>query len=205
MTAIDDTYQRLSARYAAGTVPWDQPEPPPEVMALAAELAPGRALDVGCGYGRSAIYLATRGWEVDAVDFVDQAVAEARRRALAAGVAHRVHVHRATVPQLDFLPGGYDLVLDVGCGHGLGVDDLPAYRDALARLMPPGALLAWFSRVRSPEDAEPPASGPRGLPEAEVRQVFEAAFTLERVTHGQSGGSDGPTWPSAWHWFRRTT
>src|SRR5438045_64472 len=43
-------------------------------------LAPGRALDLGCGSGRNAIWLAGRGWSVTAVDFSDEALALARRR-----------------------------------------------------------------------------------------------------------------------------
>jgi SAM-dependent methyltransferase len=49
---------------------------------LAAEvgtLAPGRALDLACGAGRSAIWLAERGWTVTAVDFSDEALAMARQ------------------------------------------------------------------------------------------------------------------------------
>jgi trans-aconitate methyltransferase len=48
---------------------------------LAAELgalAPGRALDLGCGAGRSSIWLAERGWQVTGVDFSDAALELAR-------------------------------------------------------------------------------------------------------------------------------
>ena len=41
---------------------------------------PGRALDVGCGSGRDAVYLGKRGWRVTAVDSVDKALASAQRR-----------------------------------------------------------------------------------------------------------------------------
>ena len=42
---------------------------------------PGRALDIGCGSGRDAVYLAERGWRVTAVDSVDKALASAQQRA----------------------------------------------------------------------------------------------------------------------------
>jgi ubiquinone/menaquinone biosynthesis C-methylase UbiE len=48
--------------------------------------APGRALDVGCGSGRDAVYLAKRDWRVTAVDSVDKALASAKQRAAEAGV-----------------------------------------------------------------------------------------------------------------------
>lgn len=84
---IQESLARFTERYTNGQVPWDDSLPPPEVQALVATLPPGRALDLGCGYGRTAIYLAQHGWQVDAIDFVPQAIAEAEKRAMAAGVA----------------------------------------------------------------------------------------------------------------------
>jgi len=45
-----------------------------------ADLEPGRALDLGCGAGRTAIWLAERGWQVTGVDFSDVALAQAREK-----------------------------------------------------------------------------------------------------------------------------
>ena len=71
-------HQRTLARYRSGQTSWDHPEPPPEVMAFAATLSAGRALDLGCGSGRASIYLARRGWQVDGVDFIPDAIELAR-------------------------------------------------------------------------------------------------------------------------------
>jgi SAM-dependent methyltransferase len=49
-------------------------------------LRPGRALDVACGLGRNAIWLAERGWHVTGVDYSEVALAEAHRRAAARGL-----------------------------------------------------------------------------------------------------------------------
>lgn len=51
-----------------------------------AELTPGRALDIGCGEGADAIWLAERGWRVDGLDISPTAVARAEAAAQAAGV-----------------------------------------------------------------------------------------------------------------------
>ncbi len=51
------------------------------LVAEVAGLRPGRALDLACGEGRNAIWLAERGWHVTAVDFSDVAIAKAQRRA----------------------------------------------------------------------------------------------------------------------------
>jgi hypothetical protein len=61
----------------------------------------GRALDVGCGSGRDAVYLAKRGWTVTAVDSVDKALATARRRAAEEGV--EVQWVKGHVAALDWL------------------------------------------------------------------------------------------------------
>lgn len=54
-------------KYARRTAPWDE-EPNPFLPEDLAGLAPGAALDVGCGEGSDAVWLAKRGWKVTAVD-----------------------------------------------------------------------------------------------------------------------------------------
>jgi SAM-dependent methyltransferase len=56
------------------------------LVAEASELAPGRALDLACGEGRNAVWLAERGWSVLGVDFSEVAIARARERAARDGV-----------------------------------------------------------------------------------------------------------------------
>lgn len=79
---MDDRFLGLQQRYQRGDLPWDEPLPPPEIIALAERLPPGRALDLGSGTGRASIYLARCGWTVDGIDFVPEAVAlaDARQR-----------------------------------------------------------------------------------------------------------------------------
>jgi 2-polyprenyl-3-methyl-5-hydroxy-6-metoxy-1,4-benzoquinol methylase len=72
-------------------------------------LAPGRALDLACGSGRNAVWLAERGWRVTAVDFSDVALAEARRSACERGV--EVEWVEADVRDYEPSPGTFDLVL----------------------------------------------------------------------------------------------
>ena len=55
-------------------------------MAEAAGLTPGRALDVACGEGRNAVWLAEQGWQATGVDFSDVALDKARGLAEARGV-----------------------------------------------------------------------------------------------------------------------
>jgi thioredoxin reductase/2-polyprenyl-3-methyl-5-hydroxy-6-metoxy-1,4-benzoquinol methylase len=86
--------------------------PNPPLVEHAADLAPGSALDVGCGEGADAIWLAERGWQVTAVDFSATALGRAAEHAAARGadVATRVTWRQADVTA--GLPGDgtYDLV-----------------------------------------------------------------------------------------------
>ncbi len=56
------------------------------LIKVASEMAPGKALDLGCGEGQNSIWLAQRGWIVNAVDMSSSAIDEARETAAAAGV-----------------------------------------------------------------------------------------------------------------------
>jgi SAM-dependent methyltransferase len=67
------------ARYAATELVWSA-EPNRFLVAEASDLEPGRALDLACGEGRNAIWLAERGWQATAVDFSAVAVEKGRAR-----------------------------------------------------------------------------------------------------------------------------
>src|SRR5688572_28590372 len=66
--------------------------PNAHLMAEAAHLAPGRALDAGCGHGSDTLWLAAHGWRVTALDFSPTALAHGRSMADAAGtdIASRI-------------------------------------------------------------------------------------------------------------------
>lgn len=134
--------------YRLGLVPWERRDVA-EVWRWMLERpdapVPGRALDIGCGSGRDAVYLARRGWQVTAVDFVEKALARARQRAVEEGV--QVQWIRADVGELGArgLEPGYNLLYDFGCIHGLPE---PARRGAaagLSKLAAPGAMLLIFA------------------------------------------------------------
>ncbi|RIL11074.1 class I SAM-dependent methyltransferase [bacterium] len=196
-------YDRFAERYASRDVPWDRAEPPPEVLATAPALPVGRALDLGCGFGRAALFLARLGWHVDAVDFVPAAIEEARARARAAGLADRIVFHVGDIADMAFLDGPYDLAIDVGTLHSLEEAELRGVAAGLARLLRPGAQFLLFAHLDMqgvPTGGDDPR---RWLDEAVLHAVFGADFQLERSERGTTQVGDNPPWPSAWFWFRR--
>lgn len=73
------------ARYAADPALWGE-QPNQFVRARVADADPGRAVDLGCGNGRNAVWLARRGWHVEAVDISAVGIEQARQRSERAGV-----------------------------------------------------------------------------------------------------------------------
>jgi cyclopropane fatty-acyl-phospholipid synthase-like methyltransferase len=199
---LQESLDRFTERYSDGQVPWDDALPPPEVQALVATLPPGRALDLGCGYGRTSIYLAQHGWQVDGIDFVPQAIAEAKKRAAAAAVADNIQFHTGSVADLDFLSGLYDLAIDIGCMHALSQPLQQAYRDGLLRLLRSGATYLLFARLEEPAaDSEEDAERFRGLAEDDVLTLF-TNFQLHNSEFGVTEGTDY-RWRSGWFWYSR--
>ncbi len=105
--------------YRFGTPPWVM-GPRPELVRLVADgtLTRGRALDLGCGTGDNAIYLAQHGFTVAALDYAPSAIAKARRKAAKAGVAVEFVVDDLT--GLRSVRGQFDLLVDYGTLDDLG-------------------------------------------------------------------------------------
>jgi SAM-dependent methyltransferase len=122
--------RELHEYYLAGRPPWDSGVPPPELVALVegpGALSPGRALELGCGTGTNATYLARHGWDVVAVDLVDIAVQQARQKAQAAGVTVRLLHGDATRLDEMATPGPFHLFFDLSCYCGIPSHRRDAY------------------------------------------------------------------------------
>lgn len=106
-------------------------------------ITPGRALDLGCGPGRNALFLASAGFAVDAVDLSPTAIAWAEERAAKAGAGIRFHCGDAFELTTAELPdSSYDLVYDSGCFHHLPPHRRVSYLGLLDRVLAPGGHLA---------------------------------------------------------------
>jgi SAM-dependent methyltransferase len=126
-------------RYAEAGQVWSG-EPNQALVREVEGLAPGTALDLGCGEGGDAVWLARRGWRVTADDVSAVALARGEAQAAAAGVGDRVtwqrHDLAATFPE-----GTYDLVTSHFL-HSPGLDREAVLRRAVDAVAPGGTLLA---------------------------------------------------------------
>ncbi|MEU6673684.1 class I SAM-dependent methyltransferase [Streptomyces sp. NPDC046925] len=155
---MDGLFAPEADRWTAGAGDWwdafyadrDRPVPffaakPDENLASYADrglLTPGRALDLGCGPGRNALYLASLGFEVDAVDISPAAVAWAEERAREAGADIRFRCGDAFALTEAGPSGPYDLIADSGCFHHLPPHRRVSYLALLERALAPGGHLA---------------------------------------------------------------
>jgi SAM-dependent methyltransferase len=98
-------------------------------------LRPGRVLELGCGNGRNAIYLAGQGCGVDAVDFSAGAIGWAREQAAAADVS--VSFQCCAIFDASVCDGCYDLVYDSGCFHHLPPHRRRDYVELVLRALKP--------------------------------------------------------------------
>lgn len=161
--------------YRLGFVPWDGHPLPTSLRNLIEgdrALSPGSALDIGCGTGDNATYLAEHGWQVTGVDFVQKAIDKARAKAAARNVD--VRFEQADVTRLceEGIGSNFDLIVDNACLHGMSDEDRHDYvREVTAAAAPGGRLLLV-------EFIPGGSFGVPGIEPSEVAARFEGPWTL---------------------------
>lgn len=163
-----DSFWDRSYRDGSYLEHWDPPRVPGELAGLVASaLVPSGAavLDVGCGAGPEAVWMAARGFAVIGVDSSREGLLRAEERAARAGV--EVDWRRGSVYDLPVGDVSIDLVLDRGCLHGIDREDRPDYAAEIDRVLRPGGLL--LLRGAAEDDDE---QGVVGIGAAEVDRLF---------------------------------
>lgn len=152
-----------NARYEAGEAPWDTGEPDEHLVEfLRGSAERGRALDVGCGTGTNALWLARQGFAVLGIDISSAAIK--RARAKAAGVAGATP-YDCRFETADFLRDAFsdhpfDFVFDRGCFHVFDKpEDRARFAERVASLLERGGR--WLSLMGSTEGPERDSGPPR--------------------------------------------
>jgi SAM-dependent methyltransferase len=150
------------------------------LLAEVADLTPGRALDVGCGEGADAIWLARGGWTVTAIDISDVALSRARQAAELAGAV--VEWVRGDALQASFPAGSFDLVsmqypaLPKAAGEA-------AVRKLLDTVRPGGLLVAVYHDLSEEhrEHLKSQGTDPADYVDADdLARLLGEEFTIER-------------------------
>ena len=185
------------AKAYADKAPWDISGPQPALVD-AADAVAGSVLDAGCGTGENALFFAGRGHKVTGVDFLDEPIARARKKAADRGATANFLVMDALA--LGELPEQFDSAIDCGLFHVFSDDDRRKYVAGLTSVVKAGGrlFLLCFS------DAEPGMAGPRRISEGALRTAFADGWNIESIrptqfqTIPEFADTFSPGGPKAW-------
>ena len=158
----------------AGQAPWDIGRPQQALLEVADRIT-GSVLDAGCGTGENALFIASRGHKVTGIDFLEEPIQRAKRKAAARGLSATFLVMDALA--LNDLPEVFDSVLDSGLFHVFSDEDRRRYVEGLASVLRLGGrlFLLCFS------DEEPGAQGPRRVSKTELDGAFAQGWVIESI------------------------
>ncbi len=162
--------------YRDGLPPWDIGRPQPAIVGLAERGAiGGRVLDIGCGSGENALYLASRGIEVMGVDAAPTAIERARAKAIERAIEVRFDVADALA--LGPSVGRFDVAIDCGLFHTFEDGERGRFERSLRGAMKTGGryLMLCFS------DREPGDWGPRRVTRPEIRATFAGRWRVDSI------------------------
>jgi cyclopropane fatty-acyl-phospholipid synthase-like methyltransferase len=164
------TFENFYARPA----PWDIGRPQGAFVAVADRVS-SPLLDAGCGTGEHALFFAARGHQVTAIDFVEEAIHRAQRKAKERSLSVEFLVKDAQT--LGDWDRRFATVIDSGLFHVFSDLDRQLYVRGLAQVLEPGGriFLMCFS------DAEPGTFGPRRVSREELCEAFDKGWEVESI------------------------
>jgi len=181
-----------------GTPPWDIGRPQATIVRLAeAGEITGSVLDVGCGTGENALYLAERGIQVVGVDAAPVAIERAEAKTRDRGIGVEFLVWDAL--RLAELGRTFDTAIDVGLFHSFQDEERPVYAKNLHAVLEPGGryvMLCWSERNEW-------GYGPRRVTKEEIRETFADAWTVDSIEDAAFETNE-PGW-SIHAWLARIT
>ncbi len=169
MSLFDSAYQ--------GTPPWDIGKPQPEIVRLAdAREIQGSVIDVGCGTGENALFLAGLGHEVWGIDSSTLAIQKAKTKAKKRGV--RVNFLQHDALKLQSLKRTFDSAIDSGLFHVFSDDERPLFNLSLASVL---RIAGTYFMMCFSENEPADWGGPRRVTEREIRETFRTGWMVNYV------------------------
>ncbi|OPX74989.1 MAG: tellurite resistance protein TehB [Methanoregulaceae archaeon PtaU1.Bin059] len=177
----------------SGSPPWDIGRAQREIIRLeeSGEIT-GSVLDVGCGKGDNALFLASRGHEVLGVDMVEGVIEIARARAAERGLPATFIVH--DILKVEEIGRTFDTVIDSGFFHTLSDQDRPLFVRNLLFVLGKGGR--YFMLAFS--DREPAGYGPRRVTQEEIRASFSTGWRIDWIRDAVFESRTRPQGSRAW-------
>ena len=176
-----------------GVPPWDIGRPQTAVVRLLEDGRIGlRVLDVGCGTGDNAIFLALRGHDVLGIDLIPVAIDRAKARAVDRQASLRFAVHNAL--EIASLGKTFDTVLDSGVYHVFSDADRVTYEQGLRSVLRPGGVC----HVLCFSEHERRNGGPRRVTQQEIRDTFAVGWSIESIVPARYEAALFPDGAYAW-------
>ncbi|MCA9267209.1 MAG: class I SAM-dependent methyltransferase [Planctomycetales bacterium] len=190
-------------RYVQGDTPWDNNLPDSQLQRVLTEfeLRPSRVLELGCGTGTNAVFLAQQGFAVTAMDIAPLAIAKAQSRAQAAGVA--IDFSAGDILECPAPAEPFPLVFDRGVYHCVRRVSAEGFCRKVADATAPGGL--YFTVAGNANEAEAAAEGPPRVTAEELCREFSPLFDLVLLREARfdpveiNGKLDQPLcWAALW-------
>lgn len=194
---MDEIYRTMSP----DKIPWNVEEPPEVLVDLVerGRVAPCRALDLGCGAGNYAVYLAGRGFDVTGVDISPTAIGMAEENARKRGLSCRF-IAADVLGDLHEVEGTFDLVYDWELLHHLSPEQREAYaRNVREKLRPGGGYLSLCFSEQDPQFGgqgkyrkTPLGTTLYFSSEEELRKLFMPHFEIQELRTVEVRGKYAP-------------
>ena len=193
---MDEHKRRFEERYRTGNMPWDIGRPDFNLRQILRNLdiPRGRALEIGCGTGDNAMFLAGKGFDVTATEIVDRALKAACRKAEEKGV--RCHFVLKDILRKGIPGAPFNFVFDRGCFHSFDSrDERKRFAEIVAGHLAPGGY--WLSLLGNADEKR---KGP-GPPQRTALEIIEAVEPFFEIMLLKSGYFDSNMKPPPRNWI----
>ncbi len=193
--------QLFESRYISGNTPWDTGRADKNLKALIKELAgPGaKILEIGCGTGDNAIFMAGIGMKVTATEIVPIAIEKAETKAAQNSVS--VNFLLKDIMEEDIPGKPFDMAFDRGCFHHFGsFKDRKKFARRVKHHLGPAGI--WLSLMGNADEIRP-GKGPPRLTALQVVEAVEPFFEILMLKSSRfDSNQDIP--PRCWILIART-
>jgi methyl halide transferase len=186
---------RWENRYVTGDTPWETGHRSTELERVIIEekIGPCTAIDLGCGTGANAVWLAELGFDVTAIDISPTAIDRGRMKKASRGVRVRFLTGDVLDPP-DDIGGPYGFFFDRGCYHIVRSVDLARFLKTLEHITAPGSLGLLLTG-----NSNEPRTGPPVVSEEEIRTELGSLFEITRLREFRFDDVPGfPNRPLGW-------